>query len=177
MKVAYLHGLEAKAIGEKPDWLRSKFDEVYSPVMNYKDSGLFNKTLNDIKKLNPDYIIGSSMGGYFSYLIGNKLKIPTIIFNPAMQGRSMDPTVDTSGQKGTHHSVIFGQNDDVINPDETHNNFDQTGIGSFTYDTYPGGHRVPFNVFKQKVSKFAGLREMNELPSFEDFLNENKKKD
>ena len=48
------------------------------------------------------------------HIIGNTLKIPTILFNPALHSRSFDPDVNISSQKGTHHNIIFGINDDVI---------------------------------------------------------------
>ncbi len=96
MKIAYLHGLESNIDQKDPKikFLNKNFNKVYSPSINYRNDNTFNKLYKDIKSLNPDLIVGSSMGGYVSYLIGSKLSIPVLLFNPAMVGRAFDPVVD-----------------------------------------------------------------------------------
>jgi hypothetical protein len=170
MKIAYLHGLESKAGGKKVEWL-SQHADVYAPALNYKNSSTFNQVFNEIKKFNPDVIIGSSMGGWFSYLIGSKLGIHTILFNPAVTGRSFDPSVDDSALKGTFNTVIQGTNDTTIIPKDVKEWLGIKGKGSFSFDTYNGEHKVPFVVFKDKVSKILGIKETKIL-SFTEFVNE-----
>lgn len=85
MKIAYLHGLESSIDSSslKIIWLNDNFSHVYTPSVNYHNTNSFTNILTQIKKHKPDYIVGSSMGGYFAYLIGATLEIPTILFNPA----------------------------------------------------------------------------------------------
>ena len=83
MRVAFFHGLESPAISDKTVALEKLFDYVYDPAMDYKDSGLFNKVLAEVKKQKIDLLIGSSMGGWFAYCISTLTGIPTLLFNPA----------------------------------------------------------------------------------------------
>ena len=71
MKVVYLHGLESTSRPSNPKikWLNSNFDEVYAPQIDYKKEKTFKELLSKIKSMNPDLIVGSSMGGYFSYIL------------------------------------------------------------------------------------------------------------
>lgn len=183
MKVAYLHGLESNIDQKDPKimFLNNSFDEVYTPSINYKDPSTFNKLLKEIKRMQPDLIVGSSMGGYVSYLIGSKLAIPTLLFNPAMVGRSMDPVVDVTSMIGSKHTVYFGKSDNVIDGNAVRQYFNDKGIGSFDYNLYSGGHRVPVDVFIDAIKQILGITEiynknidtdMKNTQTFNDFLKE-----
>ncbi len=180
MKIAYLHGLESNIDQKDPKIIfLNTFDEVYTPSINYKDPSTFNKLFKDIKKMQPDLIVGSSMGGYVSYLIGSKLAIPTLLFNPAMVGRSMDPIVDLTGLRGSKHTVYFGKSDNVIDGSAVRQYFNDKGVGSFDYNLYSGGHRVPVDVFINTIKQILGITEIynkntnnNMKKTFSDFLKE-----
>ena len=162
MKIAYLHGLESTIDPKDPKliWLNDNFTEVYTPQINYKNPGEFDKILRHIKKMNPLYIVGSSMGGYFSYLIGSKLGIKTILFNPAVIGRSFEPVVNVGGIKGAAHNVYFGKSDKVIDGMEVRKYFGSEGAGDFQYNYYNGGHRVPADVFIGAIKETSGITEI-----------------
>ena len=178
MKIAYLHGLVSTIDQKDPKiiFLNNTFDEVYTPQINYKDKNTFNKLLKDIKRMQPDLIVGSSMGGYVSYLIGNKLTIPTLLFNPALIGRSFDPEVDNSDLKGTNHTIFFGKMDKVINGNGVKSYLKEEGVGQFSYNSYNGGHRVPVDVFIDGIKGRLGISEiynnMKHVKLFEQFVNE-----
>lgn len=180
MKIAYLHGLESSIDKKDPKiiFMNSAFDEVYAPSINYKDPSTFNKLFNDIKKLQPDLIVGSSMGGYVSYLIGSKLSIETILFNPAMIGRSFDPIVDNSSLRGSTHNIYSGKNDKVIDGEAVKKYFNEEGIGNFKYNYYNGEHRVPSDVFINAIKNVLKISEINKtmkyIKLFENFVNESK---
>ena len=125
--------------------------------MNLSAFVLNNKTAAHIKKQSPDYIVGSSMAGYFAYLIGATLGIPTILFNPAVIGRSFDPVVDDSNLKETSHNVFLGKTDEVIDGALVQSYFSRLGLGKFTYTTYNGGHRVSAEVFIDAIKNVAGV--------------------
>lgn len=170
MKVAYLHGLEANHKGEKPDWLSSRFDESWTPKMDYRDPKLYKKTFNELKKRNPDYLIGSSMGGWFAFLLGSQLGIPTILFNPALQNRSFEPNVNESTPISVTHNIFFGKSDDVVSPKETQESLKDYKNQKIKENWYDGGHRVPFKVFKDAVIQVTGIRESSTLPMYNDFM-------
>jgi hypothetical protein len=150
MRVAFFHGLESPAISEKNTALDSTFGFVYAPPMPYQNPGLFEKVLSEVKKNKIDLLIGSSMGGYFAYCISSLTGIPTLLFNPAMQGRSMNTKV-RMGNKSANHIVVFGKNDMVINPNDTEAYFKKEGHGSFSFNRENIEHRIPINVFTKWI--------------------------
>jgi uncharacterized protein len=162
MKIAYIHGLESTITPDHPKiiWLNDNASETYTPQINYRNPNAFDKIFNYIKKMKPDIIVGSSMGGYFSYIIGGILGIDTVLFNPAMVGRSFDPLVpDTKYEfRDTNHSVYFGKKDRVIDGAKVREFFSFEGFGTFDFNYYNGGHRVPFDIFttaiKNKIKKY-----------------------
>ena len=184
MKIAYLHGLESTIDQKDPKiiFLNKNFDSVYAPSINYQDDKTFNKLYKSIKSLNPDLIVGSSMGGYVSYLIGSKLSIPVLLFNPAMVGRTFDPVVDDSGLKKTKINIRFGKSDSVISGSAVRSFFKENGV-SFDHETYDGGHRVPADIFIDSIKEVLGMdevhtktgksrRSMKRIRLFEEFINE-----
>ena len=184
MKIAYLHGLESTIDQKDPKiiFLNKNFDSVYAPSINYQDDKTFNKLYKSIKSLNPDLIVGSSMGGYVSYLIGSKLSIPVLLFNPAVADRAFDPVVDDSGLKKTKINIRFGKSDSVISGSAVRSFFKENGV-SFDHETYDGGHRVPADIFIDSIKEVLGMdevhtktgksrRSMKRIRLFEEFINE-----
>ena len=159
MKIAYLHGLESSNDPKSPKiiWLNNNFDQVYTPSIKYHNKESFTIIIAHIKKQNPDYIIGSSMGGYFAYLIGATLGIPTILFNPAVIGRSFDPVVDDSSLNETNHNVLLGKTDKVISGALVQSYFSTYGIGNFAYTRYDGAHQVSAEVFIDAIKNVTGI--------------------
>lgn len=157
--VAYLHGLESKVRENSPKalCLREHFDYVYEPSLDYRAVSTFDLTFEAIRHSMPDLIMGSSMGGYFAYLIGAKLGIPTILFNPAVVGRSIEPIVDTNNLTHNTNYVYLGDKDTVINGTKVKQYFDALAFGEFHYQSYDGGHRVPFDVFEEAIKTVEKL--------------------
>jgi hypothetical protein len=171
MKVAYLHGLESPNYGPKVDWLNDKFD-TYVPRIDYENEDAFEGALDGCR--GSSLIIGSSMGGYFAYLIGQHLRIPTLLFNPAVVSRSFDPVVQLSNRNGTKNKIYLCKNDNVIKGSKIKKYFSNEGVGSFKYETYDGGHRVPDAVFISAISETLKIKEsrVHSFESFHSSLNE-----
>ena len=159
MKIAYLHGLESSIdiFSVKITWLKENFDQIYTPTIKYQNKESFASITAHIKKQSPDYIVGSSIGWYFAYLIGATLGIPTILFNPAVIGRSFDPVVDDSNLKVTTNNVFLGKTDEVISGALVQSYFNSLGQGEFTYTVYNGGHRVSAEVFINSIKDVVGF--------------------
>jgi hypothetical protein len=183
MKIAYLHGLESSIDPKDPKiiWLNDNFKSVYTPKIDYKKKGAFSTILRTIKNMDPHYIVGSSMGGYFAYLIGSKLGIKTILFNPAVVGRSFDPFVDDIDTKGRNgHNLFLGKSDNVINGDDVRKFFGDSGMANVNTEYYNGGHRVPTDIFINSINKVSGVNEIYNniqnkhrvMKKFEQFVNE-----
>ena len=148
MRVAFFHGLDSAPVSEKTYALREKFDEVYDPVMDYKNSEMFNIVLKHLQENPVDLLIGSSMGGYFAYCLSTILGTRTLLFNPAVHSRPLEPIVQLGG-KESNHLIVLGNTDTIITPKETEIFFnDVSGVNIIREDI---GHTVPIEVFKKYI--------------------------
>tara|TARA_R110000772_G_scaffold205341_2_gene315623 strand:+ start:1823 stop:2284 length:462 start_codon:yes stop_codon:yes gene_type:complete len=149
MRAVYLHGLGSTNIGEKNDFLKDHFDAIYDPKIDYRKKGIYAELFKEIKVFKPDVIIGSSMGGWFAYNIANKLGLESLLFNPAMQNRSIEPEITTKGVLGTHN-IVFGKKDDVVIAiDSLESLFKDSA--KFIHKIENIGHRIPFKVFTKHI--------------------------
>jgi hypothetical protein len=112
------------------------------------------------------------MGGWFAYRIGNLLGIDTLLFNPAVIDRSIEPEIKTNDLEtvtpnepeqetptGANHTVVFGENDSVISPSKAKSWFTTNGVGNFNFNYEPNGHRTPYEVFVKYVSSLTNINE------------------
>lgn len=165
--IAFFHGLESPPKSDKSEYLESEFD-AYCPDMNYRQHGLFNNMLKEIKDKKVTLLIGSSMGGWFAYCMSTLTGIPTLLFNPAMHSRSIQHSVSL-GKKKANHILVLGKNDTVIDPVQTVLWCDLNGIGSFKYHYEDNDHRTPINIFKKYVNNYS-VNENTNVLSFTEFL-------
>lgn len=171
MKVAFFHGLESPAISDKSEYLQSAFPDAYVPAMDYNKAGLFDEVLKEVKKKNIDLLVGSSMGGWFAYCISTLTGIPTILFNPAVHSRSVEPGV-YRGSSRANHTVVLGKSDDLIDPQKTKNWFKTVGVGSVNYKMESNGHRTPIGIFRKYVSAYESQSSQSHVMLFEQWLLE-----
>ena len=158
MKVAFFHGLESKPRSFKNECLEEIFgaENVFAPAMDYRQPEIFVDVLNHLKHNPVDLLIGSSMGGWFSYKLSTLLDTPTLLFNPATSGRSFDPRI-MSGHETPAQHVVIGTQDDIIDPIAnslyfTEKNTERkTFVLKIAYEEI--GHRIPDEVFEKYVLK------------------------
>ena len=176
MNIAFFHGLESPSVSDKSEWLNSTYKNVYTPAMDYRDPGLFNRVLKEVKDRKIDLLVGSSMGGWFAYCISTLTGIPTVLFNPAFHSRSFDPSVSEGG-RGARHIVVLGKKDDLIDPATTQEWIKNNGKGKFTVHMEGNGHRTPIGIFTKYLS---GMKESQSTSKhvklFEEWLFEKKPK-
>ena len=147
-KVIYFHGLESGQGGPKVDFLTSKY-EVVAPEMDYHNPELFQQMLDLVRGFEPDLIVGSSMGGYFAYMLATHTKIPVVLLNPALHSRKFEPEGVYEGPNEVVGVMINGSEDDVIDPTETAKLL-RTSIkkGQLRYHLKDHGHRTPLKIFE-----------------------------
>lgn len=149
-KIVYLHGLESEAGGPKVSFLAEK-GMVYAPEMNYESLNLheFILTLGM-----PDLIIGSSMGGYIADIIGSRLGVDVLLFNPALHSRTI-PVNHEYYSNYYKRTIVLGTEDDIIDP-ETTKKLWSVHSNHAKYDEVEGmGHRTPLDVFINMYNKHA----------------------
>jgi predicted esterase YcpF (UPF0227 family) len=147
-KILYLHGLESEPGGPKVSFLANE-GMVYAPEMNYESLNLheFILTLGI-----PDLIVGSSMGGYVADVIGSRLGVDVLLFNPALHSREIAVNHEYYNNK-YKRTIILGTEDDVIDPELTKKLWSIHG-NEAEYDEVEGmGHRTPLDVFINMYNK------------------------
>jgi predicted esterase YcpF (UPF0227 family) len=151
MRVAFFHGLDSPALSEKSFALREKFDKVYDPAVDYRDPEIFNRVIKHLQENPVDLLIGSSMGGYFAYCLSTVLGTRTLLFNPAVHSRPLEPVVSL-GDKESNHLIVLGNSDIIITPKETELFFnDVSGVNIIREDI---GHSIPIEVFKKYIKLY-----------------------
>jgi len=150
MKIAFFHGLESPPVSEKNEVLKKYFKNIYAPHMVYGSSNCFEKTLKEVESQKPDLLIGSSMGGWFAYCISTLTGIPTLLFNPAVHSRTIEPIVRI-GRKKSIHTVVLGTQDNVISASDTKEWIKKEAIGHFSTYNEKMGHRLPIEIFEKWI--------------------------
>ncbi len=151
-KVVYLHGLETEQGGDKVSYL-SENNCVWAPKMDYSNPELFKKTLKSILDFEPDVIIGSSMGGYFGFMLASHIKgVKTILFNPALFEKPSTDDPETYGDFGVSGTFILSENDKEVNPKDTETRVKRNKRIKIEI-IKNGEHRIPYVKFVQYMEK------------------------
>ena len=146
-RAIFFHGLESSSKSDKASWLIKNYN-AYCPDMDYSNPNLFRDMYNEVLRINPRILIGSSMGGWFAYCLSSVTGIRTLLMNPALHSRSMEPKV-TLGHTPAHHTIILGKNDTVIDPIKTKSWIRKNGIGEFDIHMESNDHRTPLSIMQK----------------------------
>jgi len=149
-KIVYLHGLESEPGGTKVSFLATK-GAVYAPAMDYEtlDLNEFILTLGM-----PDLIIGSSMGGYVADIIGSRLGVDVLLFNPALHSRTIPVNHEYYGNT-YKRTIVLGTEDNIIDPERTKKLWSVHSNIAIHDEVEGMGHRTPLDVFINMYNKHA----------------------
>jgi len=154
-KILFLHGLESKGV-TKVRHLSTK-GLVYAPNMNYIDNpkNIFQETLELVKELKPDLIVGSSMGGYFAHKLATHVKTEVLLFNPATINEWTyydNLNIETScGDVEVSGTVVIGHLDEIVKPGKSIDFYtDYTELN--VIEETQMEHRIPSKIFKKHVN-------------------------
>lgn len=158
MNILYLHGLDSKLSPEKREILE-KFGKVYAPDLNYyQDQNAIESILNMYPDVEINTVIGSSMGGFAAYHVSNALFRPALLFNPALQKRSVPQNIPADNNNYNNlKQIVIGQTDDVVSPADTFSflteNFNP--VTDIHLHLVPRlGHNIPVEFFEEEVKSF-----------------------
>ena len=156
-RILYLHGLESSNTGQKVGFLK-QHSIVEAPLINYSDSDIEEKLVTLVENFKPDFIIGSSMGGYVGMLLANHYNIDCLVFNPALHSRSIEPKIDSLIQDPKPNFipvVILGMEDTIIDPAKSEDILEQADFYCDIERVEGLGHRIPFYVFVDIYNKYV----------------------
>ena len=155
-KILFLHGLESSNKGEKVDFLKEQA-EVLAPKIDYQDEALEEKLMYIVENFRPDFIIGSSMGGYVGMLLANKYGIKNLLYNPAIHSRSIEPKLNRLNIIDPNHfvdfNIVLGNQDNVIDPNVTESMLLDAEVVC-EIERVDMKHRIDFNVFVNMYNKY-----------------------
>jgi len=158
LKILYLHGLEGNLSVEKRKVLQ-QFGEVMGGDIDYRKPKIIHELVQHAIDFKPDYIIGSSMGGYVGFLISKILNLPCLLFNPAFPYRTIEPDiseVEIPASKTAKTTIILGNNDQTIKYSDNLK-FIKESLNSENIELIEIEeleHRIPFDVFKKVVNSY-----------------------
>lgn len=157
MNILYLHGLDSKLSPEKRAILEH-YGKVIAADLNYYDNPDAIETILKMHRdVELDVVIGSSMGGFAGYHVSNALSLPALLFNPALQKRSVPQNIPSEKSHNSLKYIILGQIDNVVIPADTlgylAENFNP--VTHLHLHLVPQlGHNIPVDFFEKEVKEF-----------------------
>lgn len=156
--VLYIHGYESSPTPIKTSALADLGCTVIAPMIHYKENkGTYQRLKSLIEYYGVNWIVGSSLGGYTAFWLSQEYDIPTLLFNPALPFRKIDPgLVDQPHPIVNHKHLIFlGMQDQTVDPITTKkwiaSNISGDGI---KYIEHPeNGHQISIDVFREVIEK------------------------
>ena len=156
-KILFLHGLESSNKGKKIDFLNERA-EILAPKIDYLAEHLEEQLMYMVESFQPDYIIGSSMGGHVGLMLANYYDIEAVVFNPAIHSRSIEPKLNRLLSKDPKFNfqplIVLGLEDDVIDPNVSKEIFEDSMFYSDIVEVENMGHRINYDVFVDIYNKY-----------------------
>lgn len=158
MNILYIYGLDSKLSPEKKKVLQ-QYGRVLTPDIDYyTNADSISGILKQMRDENIDAVIGSSMGGFAGFYISTILKVPALLFNPALEKRSVDQHVPkVEFIERTNKKFLLGAIDDVIDPGDTLRFLAgcYNANTNFHIHIMPGlTHNIPVDIFSNEVEAF-----------------------
>lgn len=157
MNIMYLHGLDSSPDEGKVSVLRERGHKVITRHFDYRsEPDVFKKSLKLAKETDTNFIVGSSMGGYYGYWLGHALEVGQLLFNPAMPFRSVrvqSQDIEEKPHVGSY--VVLGAKDDNM-PATFNISFFSTRQSARVVTCEWLGHKVDLDTFRQ-MCLWAGL--------------------
>ena len=87
MKILNIHGYKGSAENSACLVLKEQGHDVISPQIDYDTESpekIFDELKNIFTKNKPDYIVGTSLGGFFALILSIESGTPTVLVNPCL---------------------------------------------------------------------------------------------
>jgi dienelactone hydrolase len=153
--ILYLHGLDSAPIAIKTSVFVDMGYAVVAPMMHYREEkDLYVRLKNIAQHFNVKAIVGSSLGGYTAFWLGQEMGVPVVLLNPALSFYDRDPgLIPKDIQRMDIPLFIYqGALDDTVDPVETR---------QWLADHYPGlqpvYHIEPQEMHQVNLSLFKAL--------------------
>jgi len=117
MKTLFVLGYEPNPVVEKEAILKKAGLQPATIALTYKEEpDPYTLVREYALEIQPEFIIGTSLGGYVAYWIAEELGIPCLLFNPPMETKRIGHAPYNGKLKCPLRLVVLGQKDRVVNP-------------------------------------------------------------
>ncbi|RMG70989.1 MAG: alpha/beta hydrolase [Bacteroidetes bacterium] len=119
MRILYIHGLDSSPNPDRIGWLERAGHRVFALHLDYRQQPDAFAILRGYAQANQiEFIVGSSLGGFLGFWLGEALGLPTLLFNPAMTMVRLDEArIDPNmPRRCPSRWVVLGAQDDTVDP-------------------------------------------------------------
>jgi uncharacterized protein len=120
--ILYLHGLDSAPIAVKTSVFADLGFSTIAPMLHYREeTHLYRRVKNIAQYFDVKAIVGSSLGGYTAFWLGQDIGVPVVLLNPALSFYDRDPGLVPKSIKRMDIPVFIYQGalDDTVDPEET----------------------------------------------------------
>lgn len=174
MKTLYIHGLDSTPNLEKTNIMKEAGLVPYALHIDYRtETNAYNLLKNEVIENDLEFLVGSSLGGYFAYWLAEELGLPCLLLNPAM-------TIDRTLPLAITHVkellcplryVAIGANDNIIDPVRNLEVFRQANRKSIKQRVITCDwmhHVIDLESFAAFLGwSLSGIKNNNRFPEFE----------
>lgn len=158
MNILFLHGLESPLTIDKKNILE-KYGNVFAPDLNYKSNpNMIQFLYDEYQNQSIDVIIGSSMGGFAGFYLSKFLKLPALLFNPALPYHATEQNIPNTEIVHQHLiQFVLGLQDETIKAEDNLSyilNFVPRANDIRIHLLKDLVHRIPITVFESEVNLF-----------------------
>ncbi|MDE6034388.1 MAG: hypothetical protein K2G36_00555 [Ruminococcus sp.] len=147
MKILNMHGYNGSSENTACTVLKQLGHEVISPQIDYdaKTPSRIHRDLKNIFNENkPDYIVGTSLGGFFALLLSQEFKKPTVLVSPCLCPYITLPELGYKGNIRTYMKLFGSIPEDLRNISAVVGGMDEViKYHGFTENLIENCHIVP----------------------------------
>jgi hypothetical protein len=99
---------------EKVELLASQAAKVTAPHYHYQAHLPYRDLLTQIPAWGVDFLVGSSFGGYLAYHLSEALRIPCLLFNPALRHPDLPKLTEIAGRPYPWKWIVCGGLDTTV---------------------------------------------------------------
>jgi len=166
MNTLYIHGLDSSPKPEKTRLIKP-YSDVTALHLDYRNQPDSFEILSEvINKEDVTHIIGSSMGGYLGFWLGEKHGLPVMLFNPAIGMQNKELNIFIKHGKCPYRLIVLGAQDDRVPPHMTytflkkhnHNHTVQRVVECNNL-----GHQIDLQTFEEFVTCFYSTQNLRSV--------------